>query len=242
MMSWILIIHIIFVLTIIPLGVVVNTQLYQNVKLEKRRENGKIVQQILKTYSIVQCTLPAIIQILMIPFLDIALLEKLDHTLMSIIAQTFRFVGSLYIFYTGFNSLIIACARYMFIVFSRKADKIGIRKLKFFFICSSIFLPLCLVILRECIFSIKEIQIQRLIKIQEQKCGQYLSSNNNSVTECIDTMISSMEFPLYEFIQGNFNSTLISIIRAIIIFVSSVIVSNLLELFIYIHTFIFCMR
>ena len=242
MTNWILIAHITFSLTIIPMGIAINTKLYQNVKLEKHRENGKIIQLILMTYSIVQCILPALIHIVITPFQDSGLLEKLDPTLFSILVQAFRTLTSLYIFYVGCNSLIIACARYLFIVFSHKANQIGISRLKFIFTSSCIFLPLCLVFLRECVFSIERNQIQRIMTIQEQKCGNYSSSNNNNITECVNEVLNSMEFPLYEFIQKTFNSTLLSIVRSIIILVTTIIHSNIVELIIYIHVFTFCIR
>ena len=239
-MNWLLISHIIVFLTMVPIAIVINKKLYQNVKLEKHRETGKIIQRILMTYSIVQCLLPALIHVLGIPFLDIEIFEKFDESFMSILTQIFRTSLIFYISYRGLHSLIIAFSRYMFIVFSHKADKIGIRKLKLVLIGSSISFPLFFSLLCQCTFSIKN--REQMMEIAEQKCGRYTRLDNNSFTECLDTMLNSMEFPLYEFIHENVNSAFISMTRGILVFIAGAIHSNITELFIHIHIFTFCIR
>ena len=67
MTNWILIIHIILFVIIMPIGIYINRKLYINIKNEKRRENGKVIQQIIKTYSIAQPILSVITYILITP-------------------------------------------------------------------------------------------------------------------------------------------------------------------------------
>ena len=239
-MNGTLISHIVFLLTIMPMGIIINIKLYQNVKLQKHRENGKIIQRILKTYSIVQCIIPLLTQTLVIPFLDVGMLQKLSPVVASFLLQLLRPLLTLYVYYTGLNSLVIACSRCTFIVYDRKADQIGTRKLKFFFIGMSVILPLLLVFVNECVFSIKNSPL--MLITTSQACENYSSTKNDSVTECIDEILYGIENPLYKLVQENFNSTLVSIIRVIATIISVTTLSNILELFIYVHIFRFCIR
>ena len=76
MIEWTLALHIVTFLTIMPIGIIVNRKLYHNIKNEVHRENGKVIQRILKTYSLVQCTLPVLCHFLIIPHLTDEIIEN----------------------------------------------------------------------------------------------------------------------------------------------------------------------
>ena len=78
---WLFIIHTVLVMALMPIAIFLNKKLYHNLKNEKRRENGKVIQRILKTYSIVQCTLPVLIYPFFLPMLNNKILEYLGPIL-----------------------------------------------------------------------------------------------------------------------------------------------------------------
>ena len=47
--------YILICLVVIPLGIGIGIKLYNKVKDEEHNEKGKVIQKIIKTYSIVQC-------------------------------------------------------------------------------------------------------------------------------------------------------------------------------------------
>ena len=126
-------------MTMIPIAIFLNRKLYNNLKNEKHRENGKVVQRILKTYSIVQCTLPVLIYPLFLLMLNNEIFEYLDPALRYSFVQLVRCLFTIYIYYILSNSLIIALTRYLFIVFVATANKVETLTIKRFFIGLSFF-------------------------------------------------------------------------------------------------------
>ena len=150
----------------------------------------------------------------------------------------FKLLMQFYVLYTSSNSLIIAVCRYMFIVFHGKADKIGIQKLRYFFFGASVGLPLGLVILHNCVISTEEFIVNDVL----YNFGNVSTLTNQTIKGCVESMLYTMENPLYCLIKENFNSTLITMVRIIIISINTIIFSNLIEGFIYIHTYTYCIR
>ena len=107
---WLFITHAIFVMTMMPIAIFINRKLYHNLKNEKRRENGKVIQRILKNYSIVQCTLPVLIYCLFLPMINKKMLEYVDPILKYSFVQSLRCLVTIYLLYILSNSLIIALA------------------------------------------------------------------------------------------------------------------------------------
>ena len=224
-----------------PIGIYINRKLYINIKNEKRRENGKVIQQIIKIYSIVQPILSAITYILITPKESFEIFEKLEPVLRFFFIQLFRFLFKVSVYYISLNSLVIAFCQYMFIVFHERADNIGITRLKNFFIGISIGLPIGLAVLHCSVIS-GDIYPQKL-----PGCGFFsfgnLSRSTDEITKgCMETMFQTMENPVYCFIQENFNDTLVAITRIMLTISTVIIFSNILEGFIYVHTFMYSIR
>ena len=238
MIEWMLTLHIVIFLTITPMAIIVNRKLYHNIKNEEHRENGKVIQRILKTYSVVQCTLPVICYCLMILNLAVESVEKLGPMLKFFLLHLTRCLMHFYVIYTATHSLIIALGRYMFLVFERKADEIGIRKLKHFFVGSSLGLPIGLTLLHNLVISTEEFR-EREVLFSFQNIS---ISTNDTIKGCMGGMFHTMENPLYCFIEENFNPTLITIVRIVLISTNTIILSNLVEAFIYIHTYTYIIR
>ena len=239
------IIHAIFVMTIMPIAIFLNRKLYHNLKNERHRENGKVIQRILKTYSIVQCTLPVLIYPLFLPIFIILehkyeILEDLDPVLKYSFVQLLRCLSTIYFYYILSNSLIIALARYMFIVFDTTVNKIGTLNIQRFFIGLGIGIPIVLGPIHYSVIPFHT--IDNFLRIGKYSLSNYTTSSDDNVTGCKETMFDSFESPLYCFTEKYFQSNLISVIRIVLQFVTAIIASNVPEGFIYIHTFIYCNR
>ena len=142
----------------IYLGVILNKKLYTNIKDEEHQEKGKVVQQILKTFALVQCIgWPSIMILAFILNLNKVVLDMIPmpliHTCIKILRAMYTTINA----YVGFTSLAIAITRYVFIVHCSVAERIGIRRLRTIFITSSIGVPMVLSILNESIIPVEEV-------------------------------------------------------------------------------------
>ena len=229
-------------MTMIPIAIFLNKKLYNNLKNEKHRENGKVVQRILKTYSIVQCILPVLIYPLFLLILNNEIFEYLDPVLRYSFVQLVRCLFTIYIYYILSNSLIIALTRYLFIVFVATANKIETLTIKRFFVGLSFGIPIILGPIQHSVIPINKTYIHELMNLSNHSLRNYTTSSDENITGCMETMFDTLESPLYCFTEEYFHSNLISVIRIVVIFVTTIIASNIPEGFIYIHTFIYCSR
>ena len=227
-------------MTLMPIAIFLNKKLYHNLKNEKRRENGKVIQRILKTYSIVQCTLPVLIYPFFLPMLNNKILEYLGPILKYSLVQLLRCLLTIYLYYILSNSLIIALARYLFIVFDTTANRIGTRNIQRFFIGLGFGIP---IVLGPIHYSFIPFHIiDEFMQVEKHSLTNNTSSSDENITRCMETMFDTLESPLYCFTEKYFQPTLISVIRIVVAIVTTIIASNIPEGFIYIHTFIYCNR
>ena len=138
-----LIIYLCICFIVIPLGIALNKDLYTKIKNEEHKEKGKIVQSLMKQYSLLQCIAPTLLLVLFGLFYLChngynLISEPYGHYLLN----TLRFAYGLYRDYVSFNSLIIAIIRYTFVVMGTNAEAFGISKLRHLFIGCSIGIPI----------------------------------------------------------------------------------------------------
>ena len=115
----------------LPLGILINRKLYRNIKNEEHLEKGKLVQRIMKTFSLLQCfTWPLFTIFLGVFSTCNSVFEISEDPLAASFVCAFRFAYNLNRDYVSFNSLIIAISRYILVVYERKAEKFGIQKLR----------------------------------------------------------------------------------------------------------------
>ena len=237
---WLFITHAIFVMTMMPIAIFINRKLYHNLKNERHRENGKVIQRILKNYSIVQCTLPVLIYCLFLPMINKKMLEYVDPILKYSFVQSLRCLVTIYLLYILSNSLIIALARYLFIVFDTTANRIGTLNIQRFFIGLGFGIPIVLGPIHYSVIPFHT--IDNFMDVAKHSLRNYTASSYKNITGCMETMFDTLESPLYCFSEKHFQSNLISAIRIVLLFVTAIIASNIPEGFIYIHTFIYCNR
>jgi hypothetical protein len=229
-----LIMFISYCTVVLPLGVVVNRKLYKNIKNEEHRDKGKVVQYIMKTYSLVQCIAwPAMAVFTGVFFLLDVVFEIMECSVLRYYIGSLRFVYILIRDYLGFNSLIVAIVRYVFLVFDKQAESFGVNKLKTLFISSSISVPILCVILYELTHPVKQDYISFFVsEIQDENTYSNITS---SAENCSNNTYNS---PMYVIFNSNAPQALVTLMSAASDAMIIVIFSNLIEGCIYTHLFI----
>ena len=135
---------------LLTLGLLVGIRLYKNLKNEKHQEQGKVIQRIMKTYTVVQCVAwPALTICMGLLRINKVFIKFLTPSLERNVIRIFRSLCNLFRCYIGFNSLIIAICRYCFIVFDQTTRAFGIGKARKMLLCGSFGIPLCVAVLFE---------------------------------------------------------------------------------------------
>ena len=139
-------------LVVTPLGLIIGKKLYHNVKQEEHLEKGKVLQRVIKTYVVVQCIAWPLILCLIFIVGVVAkttqLSPALEFGLRAVISIT-RFLYILTLNYVGFNSLIIAICRYIFIVIVKHSDTFTIKRIRRWALASSVIVPILMAMLHE---------------------------------------------------------------------------------------------
>ena len=224
-----LIVYFVYGLIVITLGIYVNRKLYVNVKNEEHLEKGKIIQRIMKTHSIVQCCAWPFLFILAFPLklitnLNLKIVPPSSFGYMII---GLRFFNSLNGCYGGFNSLIMAISRYVFIIYHEAAESYGIRKLRKLLIGSSIGVPVFLAFLGEA-----------LTPVEDVWGSLFLPSHTHSGNQSEGTMQKLPQSPVYLVADECLPSLLKDGLKLTFKVVLILIHLNILEGLIYFHIYI----
>ena len=128
---------------LLPCKIFVNTKLYRNIKREEHRENGKVVQSILKHYSIVQIIAWPLLALFGLMFyIGGVVLDIIPGAMTCYCINVFRFFHGSTRDYISFHSLIIATICYTFLIYDTKVEAFGIRRLRKLFILTRIIVPI----------------------------------------------------------------------------------------------------
>ena len=239
------ILYILFCLLVIPLRITIGIKLYRNVKDEEHNEKGKVIQRIFKTYSMVQCI--AWPFILMLPLLIVVAnrthFSESHPSLMNTVKSIWRFLFTLTCSYVGFNSLIIAICRYIFIVYVTHNESFTIKKLRNGFLVSSIMVPIAAAILHEATVPKHESFIKGYapdsdITDNTNATNLAFHGNMNNTIDNTTTAIFGQSF-VFVFVDTYFPT----VIKTTMVIVNSLmkfaIFSNILEGLIYLHIYIY---
>ena len=225
-----------------PFVFAVNKKLYTNIKQEEHLEKGKLIQSIIKTYALVQCSAwPCV--------LGASVLYRLfsgtvQPQMARYIISSIRFLYNLVRDYIGCHSLIIGICRYLFIVYENKAESLGIKRLRKFFISSSILFPLLSTISYQMTQPIDDFMIKWFhIEINATNT----TNSVNATTDYSDIVgvplaNKAYESPLYLIFNENLPPSIISGMNIVDMILFIVIHSNVIELFLYLHLFVFSKR
>ena len=233
-----LFLHFVLIL-ILPLTIVVNKKLYINIKNEEHLEKGKVIQYIVKTYSLVQCIAwPVLVFYFAMLRIVNEIVQIHESFMLQFLVSTFRYLYTIIRDYLQFHSLIVAISRYTFTVYESKAEKIGIKRLRAFFIGSSIFVPFLTSILFELSRPMEKLWFQWLC---EEKCF-----SNESLKNLTKTYQDHDEFQFQSFVFATFNNNFPTAVIDVITYMDellfSLIYSNVIEGCIYTHIFVFFAR
>ena len=218
-----------FILT--PLMIVVNKSLYSKIRNEEHQEKGKVIQQIIKMFSIIQCiSWPTLISFECI----LAVLSEnqiIESSLKHYLISGCQFCLYLAVDYVQTHSLVIAVARYTFTVFEQKPENMGIQKLRSVYIISSIVIPITNTVLSELIMGDEPLCLRLFYDISSSYSND---SVNNLHGDLEDNFPCSLLFSIG---QKYFPSSVIDGIRVVggILFI--MLYSNVIEGFIYFHIY-----
>ena len=152
MQSTDILIYVLMCCITVPLGILINRKLYRNIKNEEHLEKGKLVQRIMKTFSLLQCfTWPLFTIFLGVFSTCNSVFEISEDPLAASFVCAFRFAYNLNRDYVSFNSLIIAIYRYILVVYERQAEKFGIQRLRTLFIRLCFGVPIFSILLYEAV-------------------------------------------------------------------------------------------
>ena len=227
------ILHYILICALMPFTILVNRTLYQKVKSEEHREKGKIVQQIIKIFSIVQCLcMPTLF------LLNVLLKLSLDYFKVITLPSARYIITSLTFFtsftrdYIGFHSLITSITRYTFIAFDSSAEKFGIQKLRRIFITLSFIIPLLSAIIYDA-----TTPLESSGTTFEVFYGEKVSSNGtNKISDTnLDYINLNIQSPMYYLTNTFFPASIVYSMKVIGVILFILIYANVIEAFLYGH-------
>ena len=220
-----------------PICIMINRKLYIKIKNEKKLENGQVIQRIMKTYSLVQCVVwPCFIAFTLIIHLIDVIYEIGRPPSLQNFLSALRFFVVLYRTYIGFNSLIVALCRYLFIVFGRQTDNFGVSRVRALLISCSFGVPIFTSILYQ--FT-QPYETDFLSVYYEEG-----SINNRNISKYLTTTLSKdiYESPVYTAANTYLEYGLVYAMNIITNILIVLIHSNIIEGLIYYHISIFVRR
>ena len=132
------------------LGVILGVRLYKNLNNAKHQEQGKVIQRIMKTYTVLQCVgWPVVVTFMGLLRFNKLVVRFLTPSIERYAICILRSLFLVFRYYVGFNSFIIAICRYCFIVFDQATRAVGVDKARKILLCASFGVPLLLAVLGE---------------------------------------------------------------------------------------------
>ena len=221
-------------------GVIVNKKLLEKVRKEEHQERGKVIQRIMKTYALIQCIVyPALAILGWFLYLNKTVLTIIQPSLVRPVITLSRFVFTVFRKYIGFNSLIIAVCRYSFIFYEDQVFKFGINRIRYIFLTSSVCIPLILAFLNEATIPIETVWYCLFApRVNETMIGS--GDIASSSVFCTKNNIEEItESPIYNLIHEYVSPSLNYATEVTSKVLVSLIFLNIIEGFIYFHTFVY---
>ena len=223
------------------IGICINKKFYNNVKKEDHQERGKVIQRIMKTYSLVQCFVWPLVMTFSwtLHLIKIVLYNTVSPILIRHCITTLRFLFTIFRIYIGFNSLIIALCRYSFIVYETQVYKLGFKRIRYLYLSCSIAIPLLVGFLNEVSVPIETPWACLFMPEDDQT----LEDHDNLGLFCTqDTYANVTQSPLYEVLHRHIPQVVINGIHLLCQILILIIYSNVLEGLMYLHTFLHSIR
>ena len=225
------------------LGLAIGRALYRNIRKEDHQERGKVIQRILVNYVLVQCIgwpfMMAMGWLLYINKIGFTIVQPFATGYLIIIM---RFLYNTFRAYIGLSSLIIASCRYSFLVYENQVLRIGIQRMRCLFLASTIGIPVLTSVLNEAINPIETVWFCMFMPqnlhpgIQDgvEKAHEIFCAKNN--------IENTVESPLYNVTKEHLSLSFlygVKIFHGLLVFIGT---SNIIEGFMYCHTFMYLKR
>ena len=225
---------------VVPLGIIVNKKLYQNVKNEEHLEKGKIIQRILKTHSLLQMFCwPFIISIAFFLKWNKEILDIIPSESVGYCIVILRSLNTLYACFGGFNSLIIAISRYTCVVYQEVVEGIGVKRVRNLLISSSVGVPIFFAVLNESLIPVEDIWGALFLPRYTYSFDRV--GYNESIVNATATL-DLPQSPVFLIAHAYLPSSVIHGLKFIWLIILVSVHSNLLEGIIYLHTYIYYNR
>ena len=234
MQSTDILIYVLMCCITVPLGILINLKLYRNIKNEEHLEKGKLVQRIMKTFSLLQCfTWPLFTIFLGVFSTCNSVFEISEDPLAASILTAFRFAYNVNRDYVSFNSLIIAISRYILVVYERQAEKFGIQRLRTLLIRLCFGVPIFSNLLYEAVEPKERVWFSLLYN---DTIDIYAKRNNSFQNE------DPYESQMYLTFNRYMPTALMDGMKVLNTIVLVILYANIIEGFIYTHVFIIVFR
>ena len=224
-------------------GFVIGKNFYNKVKKEEHQERGKVIQRIMKTYALVQCICwPSFGCLGYLLYLNKSVMTIFHPVLVGPAIILSRFTYTTFRVYIGFNSLIIALCRYCFVVLERQVLRIGIKRLRKTFLISSVFMPIFIAILNEASIPIEIVWSCLFVPRSNQTILMSDEGELDGIL-CTKSNVEQLsESPIYTLIHGHLPQYVDNGMEMCAKVLIWLIFLNVLEGFMYIHTFMYMRR
>ena len=232
------VVHTIVVIFVILGGILANWKFLQNMKEDDKNRgpnsNGILIRDVMETHSKIQMVYVPVHMILM----------WLTHE--NVVFPVWHYPSFCYVkfaaflifrIYVAFNSLVVACMRYTFVVHHDGVSSFGIEKAKRFFYYGSIITPLFIGIAWECVHNITTTPRGRAYST----C--ILSYRNSSNTADFNANLEqNFSLPVYLFVHQYISANVTYYIDMFLKICLWIIFANLIEGVLYCKTFSYIRR
>ena len=223
-------------LFIITLGIAIGRKVYRNINEEEFKDKGKVIQRIIKTYALVQCvSWPLVLVLFGVKSAVIRSAFLVNHPSMSAtFVHISNFIVKLNLMYVGFNSLIIAVCRYIFMMIVTHNDASTIKKIRQLIVIASIMVPIIMTILNEAFVPMSEYKIHLMphqVEIMETK----MPSSNFCILQ--NTTLIIRQSLIYDGVNDFIPQLFLRPLKDAVRIINFVTYSNILEAVFYTHIF-----
>ena len=221
-------------------GIIINKKLYTTIKKQITGERGKVFQKIMKSYALLQAVGWPLIWLWM---LVIGILP--GHLFPACVWVNCVQIGIFaYMFlrtYVGFNSLVQAAGRYLFVVHDAHVLEWGVDTVGKVLIRSSFIIPFIMAVLANSVLTLEF--NGWLSPMQEHASSCYSRDKLDGQSEIGNgTAQELFKSPLYDFLHSNFPTWFTSGIYFLNLVLATTLLSNMCEGIIYTKCAIFVFR
>ena len=230
----------------IPIGLIIGRKLYQNIKKEELHEKGQALQRIMKTYIVIQSLAWPLTLSLMAVVPIIAYTTQLTgknsalEVLVRVLISITRFLYVLILSYVGFNSLIVAICRYIFIVVVQHNDSLTIKKIRSWVIAASIVIPVMLATLHEATIPLNKRLAMDVLELMLTPENSTIVMNSSYPIQNITIIVH--QSPIFTIFDEYVPPTIKFVFRIACNAMKLAIFSNIFEGCIYLHIYIYNRR